>query len=102
MKQESQVLGLQTITLVTSGYRKKKMIAPSRMVSFMKPVLTILLIIFFIGFLVTWLSTDEEDDDFSVTITYDCARVLAERGDPPEVIAECLELQDEIKGRNRH
>jgi nitrogen fixation-related uncharacterized protein len=44
---------------------------------------------------------DYEDDEFSVTITYDCERVLTDRSYPSEVLSECLELRDEIKRRNR-
>ena len=76
--------------------------SPHRISTLMQPFLNVLLGLFIIGFLVSWLQGDEyEDDDFSVTITYDCNRVLTERNYPTEVISECLELRDELARKNR-
>jgi nitrogen fixation-related uncharacterized protein len=75
---------------------------PSRASSLMQPVVVLLLGTFVLVFIWGWMSNDDyEDDEFSVTITYDCERVLNERNYPAEVLAECLELRDEIKRRNR-
>ena len=75
---------------------------PLRAFSLMQPVVVLLLGIFVLVFIWGWMSNDDyEDDEFSVTITYDCERVLNERNYPAEVLAECLELRDEIKRRNR-
>jgi hypothetical protein len=68
----------------------------------MSPFITILFFIFFIGLILSWISEDDSDDDFSITVTYDCNRVLNERSEASDIIKECLELQDEIKGRGRH
>ncbi len=68
----------------------------------MQPVVVLLLGTFVLVFIWGWMSNDDyEDDEFSVTITYDCERVLNERNFPTEVLTECLELRDEIKRRNR-
>lgn len=74
---------------------------PHRLSSQIQPVLNVLLMVFVIVFFYGWLSSDDyEDDDFTVTITYECSRVLTERNYPTEVISECLELRDEIQRRN--
>ncbi len=76
--------------------------SPSRAFSLVQPVMVLLLGTFVLVFIWGWMSNDDyEDDEFSVTITYDCERVLNERNYPAEVLAECLELRDEIKRRNR-
>ncbi len=76
--------------------------SPSRAFSLVQPVMALLLGTFVLVFIWGWMSNDDyEDDEFSVTITYDCERVLNERNYPAEVLAECLELRDEIKRRNR-
>ena len=76
--------------------------SPSRASSLMQPVMALLLGTFVLMFIWGWVSNDDyEDDEFSVTITYDCERVLNERNFPTEVLTECLELRDEIKRRNR-
>ena len=76
--------------------------SPNRISSLMQPFLHVLLVLFIIGFVISWLQGDEyEDDDFSVTITYDCNRVLTERNYPAEVLSECLELKDELARKNR-
>ncbi len=76
--------------------------SPSRAFSLVQPVMALLLGTFVLVFIWGWMSNDDyEDDEFSVTITYDCERVLNERNFPTEVLTECLELRDEIKRRNR-
>lgn len=75
--------------------------SPHRISTLMQPFLNVLLMVFVIVFVYGWLSDDDyADDDFSVTITYDCNRVLTERNYPAEVLSECLELRDEIQRRN--
>lgn len=74
---------------------------PNRLVSLMQPMLVLLIGVFVFSVLYGWVSSDDyEDDEFTVTITYDCERVLTERDYPTEVLNECLELRDEIKRRN--
>lgn len=77
------------------------MISPSRASALLQPVMNVLLVVFIIGSLYTWLHSEDdyEDDDFTVTFTYDCNRVLTERNYPSEVLGECLELREEIKRR---
>ena len=73
---------------------------PNRMLALMQPFMNVLLIVFVIVFLYGWLSNEDyEDDDFTVTITYDCKRVLTDRDYPTEVLQECLELRDELNKR---
>jgi hypothetical protein len=75
---------------------------PHKISSLMRPFLEVLAGIFIVGCIVTWISDDSEyDDDFSVTITYDCKRVLTERDYPTEVISECLDLKNELARKNR-
>ena len=74
---------------------------PNRVLSLIQPFVNGLLIIFLIGLAYGWLSSDDYDDDeFTVTITYDCKKVLTDRDYPTEVLQECLELRDEIQRRN--
>ena len=74
---------------------------PNRILSLIQPVVNVLLVIFLIGLAYGWLSSDDyEDDEFTVTITYDCKKVLTDRDYPTEVLQECLELRDEIQRRN--
>jgi len=75
---------------------------PNRLLAVLQPFINALLVIFLVGLAYGWLSNDEyEDDEFTVTITYDCKHVLLERDYPTEVLQECLELRDEIQRRNR-
>jgi nitrogen fixation-related uncharacterized protein len=77
------------------------MISPSRVSTLLQPVLVLMLGLFILLFLWGIMSHDDyEDDDFTVTITYDCERVLHDRNYPGEVLKECLDLRDEIKRRN--
>jgi len=74
---------------------------PNRILAVFQPFLHVLIIIFLVVLFYGWLSNDDyEDDDFTVTITYDCRRVLTDRDYPTEVLQECLELRDEIQRRN--
>lgn len=77
------------------------MISPARASALMQPVLVMIAGVFLIILVYGIASNDDyDDDDFSVTLTYDCNRVLNERNYPAEVLQECLELRDEIKRRN--
>ena len=74
---------------------------PNRLLSVLQPFINALLVIFLVSLAYGWLSKDEyEDDEFTVTLTYDCKQVLLERDYPTEVLQECLELRDEIQRRN--
>lgn len=74
---------------------------PNRILTNMQPFMNVLLMIFVIVFLYGWLSNEDYDDnDFTVTITYDCKRVLTDRDYPAEVLSECLELRDELARKN--
>jgi len=74
---------------------------PNRLLAVLQPFINVLLVIFLLGFAYGLMSRDEyEDDEFTVTITYDCKQVLTERDYPTEVLQECLELRDEIQRRN--
>jgi len=77
--------------------------SPNRIVELIKPALIILMGVFFVGLIYSWITDNDYDDDFTVTITYECARVLANQRDySVEVLQECLELRDEIKARNHN
>lgn len=77
------------------------MITPGRYLSLMQPILVLLLGLFIIVFVYGIMSSDDyEDDEFSVTLTYDCEKVLHERNYPSDVLQQCLELRDEIQRRN--
>lgn len=77
------------------------MISPSRTADLLKPFIVVLGIIFLLGLFYSWISDDGyEDDDFTITITYDCERVITGRDYPNEVLAQCLDLRNEIKRRN--
>ena len=76
---------------------------PNRMLALMQPMLQVMIILFVFGALYTWASHDsegEEDNEFSVTVTYDCTRVLRTREYPSEIISECLDLRNEIQRRS--
>jgi hypothetical protein len=74
---------------------------PNRLLAVLQPFINVLLVIFLLGFAYGLMSRDEyEDDEFTVTITYDCKQVLTDRDYPTEVLQECLELRDEIQRRN--
>lgn len=76
--------------------------SPARAASLMQPVIVLMAGLFVIALLIGWISNDDyEDEEFTVTITYNCERVIAERNYPPEVLTECLELRDELARKNR-
>ena len=77
------------------------MITPARLSALMQPVLVLMLGLCVLLFIYGIMSNaDYEDDDFSITITYDCEKVLTDRDYPSQIVKECLELRDEIKRRN--
>jgi len=77
--------------------------SPNRIVELIKPIVIILMCVFLVGLIYGWITDNDYDDDFTVTITYDCDRVLGNQRDyPVEVLQECLELRDEIKTRNHN
>lgn len=74
---------------------------PARASAIIQPFVNMLAFLFVLMLIYGWLSNDDyEDDDFTVTITYDCKKVLYDRDYPTEVLQECLELRDEIQRRN--
>lgn len=77
------------------------MISPNRASSFIQPFVVVLGLLCIVSFIYSYVSDDDyEDDEFTVTITYDCERVLNGRDYPNEVLKECLDLRNEIKRRN--
>ena len=75
--------------------------SPNSLSYSMRPFLLVLVGMVVLSILYSYVSNDDyEDDDFSVTLTYSCDRVLTERNYPPEVLSMCLDLRDEIKRRN--
>ena len=77
------------------------MITPARATALLQPILVMCAGLFVIVVIYGIMTNVEyEDDDFTVTIVYDCNRVLTERNYPGEVLQECLDLRDEIKRRN--
>lgn len=76
--------------------------SPARAASLMQPVIILMAGLFVLALLIGWISNDDyEDEEFTVTITYNCERVIAERNYPLEVLTECLELRDELARKNR-
>ena len=72
------------------------MISPNRQSELLKPFLVIFLVIFVCVQIYHFLFDEEEDDDFSVTVTYDCKLVLENRNAYPDrVITLCEQLRDE-------
>lgn len=74
---------------------------PNRLSAIMQPFVFILAGVFVVMLVYGFVSNDDYDnDDFTVTFTYDCNQVLTERNYANEVLQECLDLRDEIKRRN--
>jgi nitrogen fixation-related uncharacterized protein len=77
------------------------MIDPNRISDLLRPIVVVLGAIFIIVMLWGWISNDDyEDDEFTVTITYNCDRVITGRDYPNEVLSQCLDLRNDIKRRN--
>lgn len=75
---------------------------PNRLLEVIKPFVVLLGGVFILVFLYGLMREDEyEDSEFTVTITYDCNRVLTERNYPSEVLGECLDLKKELDEQRR-
>ena len=77
------------------------MMNPNRIADILRPVLVVLGCIFILVLIWGWIvNDDDEDDEFTVTITYNCDRVITGRDYPNEVLSQCLDLRNDIKRRN--
>ena len=73
------------------------MLSPNRASELLKPFLVIFICIFMAIQLYNILFLEDEDDDFSVTVTYDCRIVLDNRNNYPDrVIALCEQLRESL------
>ena len=71
------------------------MLSPNRTSELLKPFLVILMTLFILVQLYTVFFLEEEDDDFSVTVTYDCKLALENRNNYPDrVLVLCEQLRD--------
>lgn len=71
------------------------MLSPNRTSELLKPFLVILFVTFVIVQLYNIFFVEEEDDEFSVTITYDCKMALENRNIYPErVVVLCEQLRE--------
>jgi hypothetical protein len=67
---------------------------PNRTVELMKPFLALMVLIFVLHFIYNMIMSDDEDDGFSITVTYNCKPVLANRNYyPGQVVDMCEELR---------
>ena len=70
----------------------------SRINETIKPVAAIVSFVFFLLFTYGYLSNEEYDDEFTVTITYDCEEVLNFKNDyPDQAVKLCQQLQRRTK-----
>jgi hypothetical protein len=70
------------------------MINPNRTAELIKPILILTTIIFLLHLAYTIFIREDEDDDFSVTVTYNCKPVLENRNYyPGQVVDMCEELR---------
>jgi len=68
--------------------------SPHRMSDLMRPVLLVMLMLFGVVLIYGFLTKDDDDNDFSVTVTYDCNIVLDKKSDYPGAIVDmCEQLQ---------
>jgi hypothetical protein len=70
------------------------MINPNRTAELIKPLLAFVVIIFLLRFTYSLIMREDEDDEFSVTVTYNCRAVLENRNYyPGQVVDMCEELR---------
>lgn len=73
------------------------MLNPNRASELLKPFLVVSISIFMAVQLYNILFLEEEDDEFSITVTYDCKTVLDNRNNYPDrVITLCEQLRDSL------
>jgi len=70
------------------------MINPNRTAELIKPLLVLFLVIFLLHMVYDMIMREDEDDSFSVTVTYNCKPVLQNRNYyPGQVVDMCEELR---------
>lgn len=70
------------------------MMNPNRTFELIKPFLALVLVLFVIHLLYNFIMDDNDDNDFSITITYDCHAVLENRNYySGQIIDMCEELR---------
>ena len=70
------------------------MINPNRTAELIKPILAFIAIVFLLHFVYSILIREDEDDEFSITVTYNCKVVLENRNYyPGQVVDMCEELR---------
>ena len=67
--------------------------SPSRLSSFVEPILKILIIVFILNFIYNWIVADVDEDD-TVTITFRCKQVLDMQNNYPDfVVQQCKQIK---------
>lgn len=67
---------------------------PNRTAELIKPLLVLFLVIFLLHMVYDMIMRDDEDDSFSITVTYNCKAVLDNRNYyPGQVVDMCEELR---------
>jgi hypothetical protein len=67
--------------------------SPSRLSSFVEPILKILIIVFIFNFIYNWIVADVDEDD-TVTITFRCKQVLDMQNSYPDfVVQQCKQIK---------
>jgi hypothetical protein len=64
---------------------------PHKIADLLRPLIVIMLPIFFIILIYGFLTKDDIDDGFSVTVTYDCHIVLEQKNNYPDNIVDMCE-----------
>jgi len=64
---------------------------PNRIVELIKPFLILSLVLFLVVFFYGVVTKDDYDNDFTVTVTYDCTIVLANRNDYTNSLVDTCE-----------
>jgi hypothetical protein len=70
------------------------MITPNRTAELIKPLLAFFIVLFLLHMVYDMIMRDEDDDSFSITITYDCKAVLENRNYySGQIVDMCEELR---------
>ena len=65
--------------------------SPNRLAELIKPFLVLISVLFVLVFVYGVLTGDHDDNDFSVTVVYDCNTVLANKNDYSNSLVDTCE-----------